>query len=150
MTPWDVVVWAGALIALMVALGVTVGVVAVVLRFLEQQRAELTRYRAHQARLAAEARAAEQRAELEAADVLQQRLALPFGETTTTADQLHARLDKVDGRLSNAAGVVKETEEANRALARQLATLSSRVDQLQTRARVTHTDRPLRPGEGQR
>jgi prefoldin subunit 5 len=33
---------------------------------------------------------------------------------------------------------------------RQLATLSSRVDQLQTRARVTHTDRPLRPGEGQR
>jgi hypothetical protein len=114
-----------------------------VARFAGEQRGLLDRHRAEHARDTAQAKAAEQRAELEAADVLQQRLALPFGQSATTADVLHSRIDKVDGRLSDAAGVVRQLEQTNAALARQLGTLSSRVDAF--RDRPTHTDQPLIP-----
>lgn len=150
MNPLDVALWALAAIAIAVAAGMVVAVVAVVGRFLGEQAAALTGYRARAEQEAAEARAGAQRAELEAADILEKRLALPFGGTTSLGEQLTERLDK-------SAQVIRVMQDTNDALVRQLGTMSNRVDRLeeQRRAeqrrvalpRVQHADRPLRPGE---
>lgn len=132
MSPPDLMEWALALIVAAFALAAAGAVTVVFTRFMEEQRANLAAHRARRDREIAEAKAAEQRAELEAEDVLQRRLALPFGGTATEAQMINTRLDRF-------AETVQRMQGEHRVLARAL----------ETRA-VTHTDRPLRPGEGRR
>lgn len=142
MTAVELMVWAVALVALVLALAASGALVVIFVRFLEEQRANLATHRAIKARQAAEARAAEQRAELEAADVLERRLALPLGQAT---ESLGEHLER---RLDHAAGVIKQMQESQDASARQLASQAARLTVvLERRAAITHTDTPLHAKE---
>jgi hypothetical protein len=149
MTPADLIGWAGALLGFVLALGLSGALVVLFVRFLESERAALATYRAQEAQRAAEAKAAEQQAELEAADILEKRLALPFnGGTTTLGEQLERRMD-------NAAHVIQKMQDNQEKLARQLTSQGAQLTAVlslreRDRRRVLHTDTPLRPDGGQR
>src|SRR3954463_16517907 len=139
MTPLDLAGWALALFAFALAVAAAGAVTVVFTRFLEEQRANLATHRAKQAQLAAEARAAEQRAELEAADVLERRLALPFGGTSASLGE------QLEARMNHAAQVIKQMQESQDVFSRRLARVSDELaDQYSARP---VTDQPLRAGE---
>jgi uncharacterized membrane protein YraQ (UPF0718 family) len=139
MTPLDLAGWALALFAFALAVAAAGAVTVVFTRFLEEQRANLAAHRAKQAQLAAEARAAEQRAELEAADVLERRLALPFGGTSASLGE------QLEARMNHAAQVIKQMQESQDVFSRRLARVSDELaDQYSARP---VTDQPLRAGE---
>jgi O-acetyl-ADP-ribose deacetylase (regulator of RNase III) len=141
MTPLDLAGWALALFAFALAVAAAGAVTVIFTRFLEEQRANLATHRAKQAQLAAEAKAAEQRAELEAADVLERRLALPFGGTRSLGEQLEAR-------INHATQAIKQMQESQDAFARRLRTQAAQLTAvLEQRPAITHTDRPLRAEE---
>ena len=146
MTAVDVLLWSLAAIAIATAGGFVFVLGILAARFMEEQRSNLAAHHARKAREIAQAKAAEQRAELEAADILERRLVLPFGGTTSLGEQLAAKDDELSRRLDGAAEVVMRTRRDQDSVVDQLATLSRRVDMLQERpARVTHTDQPLSP-----
>lgn len=149
MTPVDLMMWSFALIVFMAALGAVAVITVLVTRFLEQQRANLAAHRALKASQAAADRAAEQRAELEAADILERRLALPLGNRTTSlGEQLEARMDA-------AAEVIRQVRKDQAELTRKLTTQGAQLTAVLSlrdgdRQRVLHTDTPLRSDGGQR
>lgn len=142
----DVLLWSLALVAFACSAGITTMLVVLVTRFLEEQRSNLAAHRAKAAQAIAEAKAAEQRAELEAADILERRLALPFAGTTSLGEELTAKGAQLEKRLDQAAEIVERTRRDQEILADQMATLFRRMDMLLKRApAVTHTDAPLSP-----
>lgn len=142
MGPLDLMGWALGAIAVTLALAVAFVASVLFARFLEEQRANLATHRAKQALLAAEARAQQQRAELEAADILERRLALLLGGTSTSlGEHLEARMDQ-------AAGVIKQIRRNQDAFGRGLARVGDQLAAVQEqRAAVVHTDQPLRAEE---
>jgi hypothetical protein len=142
MTPLDLAGWALALFAFALTVAAAGAVTVIFTRFLEEQRANLAAHRAKQAQLAAEARAAEQRAELEAADVLERRLALPFGGTSTSLGE------QLEARMNHAAQVIKQMQESQDDFSRRLRAQAAQLTAvLEQRPAITHTDRPLRAGK---
>lgn len=121
MSPLDLMGWALGAIAAVLAMACAGVTTVLFTRLMEEQRANLAAHRAVKAQEIAEARAAEQRAELEAADVLERRLALPLGGGTTS------RGEQLESRLDDAAAVIRQMQENQRAFARELTMLSGQL-----------------------
>jgi hypothetical protein len=126
MSPMDVLWWCAAVIGLAMTSGIVLLIGTIATREMFHQWASLNSHRARCAMAIAQAKAAEQQAELEAADALSARIALPFGQTTSRADELAQRLDRLE------ADVIQAHAATDRAA-----------------AAVTHTSTPLAPGRGQ-
>ena len=146
MTAVDVTLWAMAAIAIAVSVGIIVAIGVLVARFMQEQIANLAAHRARKAQEIAEAKAAEQRAELEAADILERRVALPVGTGTISLGE------KLEQRLDNAAAVIAQLRKSQEAIARQVTSQGAQLTALLSlrdadRQRVTHTDTPLRAEE---
>jgi len=140
MTPLDLILWALAALVFVGAFGGALFLATVAYRAVQEQRANLATHRARKAQEIAEARTAEQIAELEAANVLERRLALPLGGgSISKAEELEARLDAV-------ASVAQALQGKADAMARRLATQSAQLAVvLEQRPTITHTSVPLAP-----
>jgi cell division septation protein DedD len=122
--PLDVLAWCAVVVALVVTAGLCALAASIAGREIGIALSSLAAHRARHAQTVAEARAAQERAELEAADSLAQRIALPFGGTVSRADELNQRLDRLETELIQAHAAAERARQATI---------------------VTHTDVPLSP-----